>query len=138
MLSSQHPACALRLADAQELEDVMTREQALISGHADLRFTGRIALTAPTKDGLDAELSQRNAPQHSPAARPGSCSASRHSPSPTPHSPWQERSTENEQRYRTHATILFAPTRLTRRRRRSSRMFANWDQEDISTSAEGS
>jgi hypothetical protein len=46
------------LADAQELADVMTREQALISGHADLRFTGLIALTAPTKDQLDAALSQ--------------------------------------------------------------------------------
>jgi len=46
------------LADAQELSDVMTREQALISGHADLRFTGLIAVTAPTKDGLDAAVSQ--------------------------------------------------------------------------------
>jgi len=42
------------LADAQELADVMTREQALISGHADLRFTSLIAITAPTKDQLDA------------------------------------------------------------------------------------
>jgi len=46
------------LADAQELADVMTREQALISGHADLRFTGLIAVTAPTKDDLDAAVSQ--------------------------------------------------------------------------------
>jgi hypothetical protein len=46
------------LADAQELADVMTREQALISGHADLRFTGLISVTAPTKDGLDAAVSQ--------------------------------------------------------------------------------
>ena len=46
------------LADAQELADVMTREQALISGHADMRFTGLIAVTAPTKDDLDAALSQ--------------------------------------------------------------------------------
>jgi len=46
------------LADAQELADVMTREQALISGHADLRFTGLIAITAPTKDELDAAVSQ--------------------------------------------------------------------------------
>jgi len=46
------------LADAQELADVMTREQALISGHADLRFTGLIAVTAPTKDELDAAVSQ--------------------------------------------------------------------------------
>jgi hypothetical protein len=46
------------LTDAQELADVMTREQALISGHADLRFTGLIAVSAPTKDELDAALSQ--------------------------------------------------------------------------------
>ncbi len=46
------------LADAQELADVMTREQALISGHADLRFTGLIAVTAPTKDKLDSAVSQ--------------------------------------------------------------------------------
>lgn len=46
------------LADAQELADVMTREKALISGHADLRFTGLIAITAPTKDELDAAVSQ--------------------------------------------------------------------------------
>jgi hypothetical protein len=46
------------LADAQELADVITREQALISGHADLRFTGLIAVTAPTKDELDAAISQ--------------------------------------------------------------------------------
>ena len=46
------------LADAQELADVMTREQALISCHADLRFTGLIAITAPTKDQLDAAVSQ--------------------------------------------------------------------------------
>ena len=53
------------LADAQELADVMTREQALISGHADLRFTGLIAVTAPTKDELDAAVSllQRAATQ---------------------------------------------------------------------------
>ena len=46
------------LADAQELSDVMTRERALISGHADLGFTGLIAVTAPTKDKLDAAVSQ--------------------------------------------------------------------------------
>jgi len=46
------------LADAQELADVLTREQALLGGHADLRFTGLIAVTAPTKDDLDAAVSQ--------------------------------------------------------------------------------
>jgi hypothetical protein len=46
------------LSDAQELSDVMDRERALIAGHADLRFTGLIAVTAATKDGLDAAISQ--------------------------------------------------------------------------------
>lgn len=46
------------LADAQELADVMDRERALVSGHADLRFTGLIAVTAPAKGELDAAVSQ--------------------------------------------------------------------------------
>ena len=36
----------------------MERERALIAGHADLRFTGLIALTAGTKEKLDSALSQ--------------------------------------------------------------------------------
>ena len=46
------------LSDAQELSDVMDRERALIAGHADLRFTGLIAVTAGTKEELDTALSQ--------------------------------------------------------------------------------
>lgn len=46
------------LADAQELADVNERERALISGHADMKFTGLIAVTAPTKDELDVAVSQ--------------------------------------------------------------------------------
>ena len=46
------------LADVQELADVNERERALISGHADMKFTGLIAVTAPTKDELDAAVSQ--------------------------------------------------------------------------------
>ena len=46
------------LSDAQELADVLDRERALISGHADLRFTGLIAITAPTKAELDESVSQ--------------------------------------------------------------------------------
>jgi hypothetical protein len=46
------------LADAQELADVLDRERALINGHAALRFTGLVALTAPTKSGLDESISQ--------------------------------------------------------------------------------
>src|SRR6185503_8455185 len=45
-------------SDAQELSDVMDRERALIAGHADLRFTGLIAVTAATKEDLDSALSQ--------------------------------------------------------------------------------
>ena len=45
-------------SDAQELNDVMDRERALIAGHADLRFTGLIAVTAGTKEELDSALSQ--------------------------------------------------------------------------------
>jgi hypothetical protein len=45
-------------SDAQELSDVMDRERALIAGHADLRFTGLITVTAVTKDELDSALSQ--------------------------------------------------------------------------------
>ena len=46
------------LSDTQELGDVMDRERALIAGHADLRFTGLIAVTAGTKEELDSALSQ--------------------------------------------------------------------------------
>jgi len=46
------------LSDAQELSDVMDRERALIAGHADLRFTGLITVTAETKEALDSALSQ--------------------------------------------------------------------------------
>ena len=45
-------------ADSSELSDVLDRERALVSGHADLRFTGLIAITAPTKDALDAACFQ--------------------------------------------------------------------------------
>lgn len=46
------------LADSAELSDVIDRERALVSGHADLRFTGLIAITAPSRDELDAACSQ--------------------------------------------------------------------------------
>jgi hypothetical protein len=46
------------LADAQELTDVLDRERALINGHADLRFTGLVTLSAPTKPELDESISQ--------------------------------------------------------------------------------
>jgi hypothetical protein len=46
------------LADSQELEDVLERERALISGHADVRFTGLITVTAESKNALDSAVSQ--------------------------------------------------------------------------------
>ena len=45
-------------ADAQEYEDVLDRERALIAGHADLRFSGFLAVTAASKDELDYAVSQ--------------------------------------------------------------------------------
>jgi hypothetical protein len=44
------------LADAQEYHDVLDRERALISGHADLRFSGFVTVTAPTLDELRAAV----------------------------------------------------------------------------------
>jgi hypothetical protein len=46
------------MADAQELSDVLDRERALIGGHADLRFTGLITVTAPGREELSAAVSQ--------------------------------------------------------------------------------
>jgi hypothetical protein len=46
------------LSDAQEYHDVIDRERALIAGHADLKFSGFVAVTALTKDQLDAAVSQ--------------------------------------------------------------------------------
>ena len=44
------------LADEQEYADVLDRERALIAGHADLRFCGFLAVTAPTLDDLRAAV----------------------------------------------------------------------------------
>ena len=48
-----------RIADLsadQEYADVLARERALISGHADMRFSGFIAITAPSRDELSAAV----------------------------------------------------------------------------------
>lgn len=45
-------------SDAAEYEDLLAREQELAIGHADMRFAGLIAITAPDKDALDAAVSQ--------------------------------------------------------------------------------
>ena len=44
------------LAAEQEYADVLARERALISGHADLRFAGFITITAATRDDLTAAV----------------------------------------------------------------------------------
>ena len=46
------------LADGQELSDVLDRERAIIGGHADIRFTGLLCVTAGTKDELEAAVAQ--------------------------------------------------------------------------------
>lgn len=45
------------LADEQQYVDVLERERALISGHADLEFSGFLAITAPSRDALGAAVS---------------------------------------------------------------------------------
>jgi len=46
------------LSDIQEYDDLLDRERALISGHADVAFSGFIAISAPTEDALSAAVSQ--------------------------------------------------------------------------------
>jgi hypothetical protein len=44
------------LADAAQLNDVLDRERALVAGHADIRFTGLLTITAPNADELEASV----------------------------------------------------------------------------------
>jgi hypothetical protein len=46
------------LSDSVERDDVLERERALISGHADIRFTGMLGITAATRDGLEAAVAE--------------------------------------------------------------------------------
>ena len=46
------------LSDVQEYEDLLTRERALISGHADVVFSGFITVTADSEEALRAAVSQ--------------------------------------------------------------------------------
>lgn len=46
------------LSDSVEASDVLDRERALISGHADVRFTGLIAVTASSRDDLEAAVAE--------------------------------------------------------------------------------
>jgi hypothetical protein len=45
------------LSHAQEYHDVLDRERALISGHADMEYSGFVAVTAGDRDGLAAAVS---------------------------------------------------------------------------------
>jgi hypothetical protein len=45
-------------ADAQEHSDVLDRERALLAGHADVRFTGLITVTARDRDALEAAVAE--------------------------------------------------------------------------------
>jgi hypothetical protein len=46
------------LSEHQQYEDVLTREQALIAGHADMEFSGFLAVTAASLDELSAAVAQ--------------------------------------------------------------------------------
>jgi hypothetical protein len=45
------------LSDAQEYQDVLDRERALIAGHADIEYSGFVAVTAPDREQLTAAIS---------------------------------------------------------------------------------
>jgi len=46
------------LSDTVEREDVIDRERALIAGHADIRFTGLLTVTAPTREELEGAVAE--------------------------------------------------------------------------------
>jgi hypothetical protein len=46
------------LSDEAEWCDVIDRERALLNGHADLRITGLVAVTAPSQDELEAAVAE--------------------------------------------------------------------------------
>lgn len=45
-------------SDAQEYQDLLQRERELVAGHTDLLFAGVLAITASSKDGLDAAVAE--------------------------------------------------------------------------------
>lgn len=46
------------LADTVERDDVIDRERALIAGHADIRFTGLLTVTAPSREELEGAVAE--------------------------------------------------------------------------------
>ena len=45
-------------SDSQEYQDLLQRERELVAGHTDLLFAGFVAVTATTKDDLDAAVAE--------------------------------------------------------------------------------
>lgn len=41
------------LSDAQEFDDLISRERSVIAGHTDLEFTGLVTVTAPSREALE-------------------------------------------------------------------------------------
>ena len=75
------------LSDAAEHADVLDRERALIAGHADIRFTGLITVTAATLDELEAAVAEIARAAIQAAARPGASTGNRLARSPPPRCP---------------------------------------------------
>lgn len=46
------------LSDTVERDDVIDRERALIAGHADIRFTGLLTVTAPSREELEGAVAE--------------------------------------------------------------------------------
>jgi hypothetical protein len=46
------------LSDSVEHADVLDRERSLVAGHADIRFTGLVAVTAPSREALEAAVAE--------------------------------------------------------------------------------
>jgi hypothetical protein len=45
-------------SDAQEYQDLLQRERELVAGHTDLLFAGFLAVTATSRDDLDAAVAE--------------------------------------------------------------------------------
>jgi hypothetical protein len=46
------------LSDAQEYEDLLSRERSVVAGHTDVEFAGLLTVTASNRDNLDSACSQ--------------------------------------------------------------------------------
>ena len=57
MAQKQRVGQMAALSDAQEYDDLLTRERSVVAGHTDVEFSGFIVVTAPTAESLDAARS---------------------------------------------------------------------------------